>query len=86
MQVAPSMRRLGITASKRVGNAVVRNRMKRAVREWFRHHQGDLERCVDIVVIVRREATMLERNAIDEELSSLARRAKRRDGTTRRSR
>jgi ribonuclease P protein component len=30
--------RLGITVTKKVGNAVVRNRIKRLVREWMRLH------------------------------------------------
>ena len=45
--------RLGVTASRRVGNAVVRNRAKRVVREAFRA-TGDLFReGIDLVVIVR---------------------------------
>ena len=32
--------RLGVVASKRVGNAVARNRGKRRVREWFRRREG----------------------------------------------
>jgi ribonuclease P protein component len=48
--------------------------MKRAVREWFRRHRDELEDGVDIVVIVRREATSLEANALERELSSLTRR------------
>src|SRR5262245_50970309 len=30
--------RLGITVTKKVGNAVVRNRIKRLIREWMRLH------------------------------------------------
>src|ERR1700733_9259689 len=30
--------RLGITVTKKVGNAVVRNRIKRMLREWMRLH------------------------------------------------
>ncbi|NJD39320.1 MAG: ribonuclease P protein component [Geobacter sp.] len=47
--------RLGITASKKTGNAVVRNRLKRIVREFFRHHCTCLPG-VDLNVIVRRQA------------------------------
>ena len=45
--------RLGIAASRKVGNAVVRNRAKRLVRELFRSHKPLIG--IDIVVIPRRE-------------------------------
>lgn len=48
--------RLGVTVSKWVGNAVVRNRVKRHIREWFRHARGELPERSDIVVIARRGA------------------------------
>jgi ribonuclease P protein component len=52
--------RLGIIASRRLGNAVVRNRAKRRVREIFRGEAPDQTRhdgapYVDLVVIPRRE-------------------------------
>jgi ribonuclease P protein component len=46
--------RLGITVGKRVGNAVVRNHVKRRVREWFRHERGRFLTGTEIVVIGRR--------------------------------
>lgn len=50
--VQPEAPRLGIVASKKLGNAVRRNRAKRLIREVFRLSQdrGGLER-VDIIVI-----------------------------------
>jgi ribonuclease P protein component len=45
--------RLGITASRRVGNAVERNRAKRLVREAFRTVRGSWPERADVVVIVR---------------------------------
>jgi ribonuclease P protein component len=51
--------RLGITVSRRVGNAVVRNRIKRRVREWFRRERGRLRDGVDVVVIGRAAAAEL---------------------------
>ena len=48
---APS--RLGITASKQVGGAVIRSRCKRLVREAFRLDPGLVPAGVDLVVIVR---------------------------------
>lgn len=47
--------RLGITASRKTGSSVVRNRVKRYVREYFRLHRN-LFPGVDIHVIVRRKA------------------------------
>ncbi len=55
----PGGARLGITASKRIGNAVVRNRVKRIVREAFRHADGLFERDVEVVVLVRADASGL---------------------------
>jgi len=49
--------RLGLTVSRRVGNAVVRNRVKRRFREVFRTHRERLPGCYDIVVNARTEVT-----------------------------
>lgn len=45
--------RIGITASRKVGNSVVRSRCKRLVREVFRHDPTWLPAGLDLVVIVR---------------------------------
>ena len=45
--------RLGVIASRRVGNAVKRNRGKRIIRELFRSHGANLPPNCDIVVILR---------------------------------
>ena len=46
--------RIGITASRRIGNAVVRNRWKRVVRESFRHIQQTIDGPLDMVFVARR--------------------------------
>jgi len=45
--------RLGISASKKVGNSVVRHRMARLVRESYRLHEDVFRRGFDIVVVAR---------------------------------
>ncbi|MCP4039544.1 MAG: ribonuclease P protein component [bacterium] len=67
----PSCVRLGLSVSRRVGNAVVRNRVKRAIREWFRSSRDHLAENMDIVVIARRGAAMRQPSEIARELDSL---------------
>ncbi|MFK8002681.1 MAG: ribonuclease P protein component [Polyangiales bacterium] len=52
-------RRLGITVTKKIGNAVARNRVKRVVREAFRLHRELFTPDVDIVFIAKRGAPTL---------------------------
>jgi ribonuclease P protein component len=45
--------RLGVVAAKRIGNAVVRSRAKRLMREAFRIHQHALRTPSEIVLVAR---------------------------------
>ena len=45
--------RLGISISRRVGTAPVRNRIKRLLREAFRLHPHNVPRGYDLVIVVR---------------------------------
>jgi len=57
--VAPSRSeksRLGVTASRRVGEAVQRNRIKRLAREFFRRNRQRIKGSWDINLIARKGA------------------------------
>lgn len=45
--------RIGISVSKRVGNSVLRNRVRRRLREAVRPYIGDLPEGTDLVIVGR---------------------------------
>ncbi len=66
---APS--RLGVVASKRIGNAVTRNRGKRKVREWFRTYMDDVDKGSDVVIILRQRAPDQDPTTIAAEIQRI---------------
>ena len=48
--------RLGISVSKKVGNSVVRHRVKRLIKESYRLHEEMFHSSWDIVVVARAES------------------------------
>jgi len=62
------VRRLGLTVSRKVGNAVRRNYVKRRVRAWFRTERDALPPDVEIVVIAQPEAASLRGPEIADSL------------------
>lgn len=46
--------RIGLTVSKRIGNAVVRNRIKRIIRDYFRQNRNLIIKNYDIIVIAKK--------------------------------
>ncbi len=70
--------RFGFTVGKKVGNAVVRNRIKRRLREVARH--SEVARGWDLVVVARGEAASANFQELGLALTSLLRRARLLDG------
>lgn len=73
--------RIGITVSRKVGGAVVRNRVKRMFREIFRYNRATLAPPLDLVVVARpgvheRTSAELEREFL-KRFAELARRLER---------
>ena len=68
----PDRTRLGVTVSRKVGNAVVRSRVKRRIREWFRRDGRALVAGRDVVVIARAAAAALSGADAFAELSRIA--------------
>ena len=64
--------RLGITTSRKVGNAPARNRIRRLVREFFRRHRTRFA-AGDLVVIARPGAHTLSYADVVDELSRACR-------------
>jgi ribonuclease P protein component len=65
--------RLGVTVSKRVGRAVIRNRLKRLVREHFRQHKGLFSDSYDVNVIAKGGTSDLPSRRIREALDAIVR-------------
>jgi ribonuclease P protein component len=66
---------VGITVSKKLGHAVVRNRTRRRIREVYRLNEGRFTPGWDIVVVARTRAVSAEFSKLTDAFLNLAKKS-----------
>lgn len=64
--------RLGLTVSTKLGHAVVRNRIRRRLREIYRQNEQSLKQGFDLVIVARTACVEAPFSALSASFSSLA--------------
>ena len=67
-----SFNRVGVSVSKKVGNSVVRHRIKRLVKEAFRNSEELFNSGLDIVFVAKKSAAKMSYKEAEESLMGLA--------------
>lgn len=67
--------RFGIVTSKKIGNAVIRNRAKRQIREVIRKNLTGIPKGYDVVVVARYNVKEATFELIESDLKRLIRKA-----------
>lgn len=68
--------RLGVITTRKLGNAVVRNRARRLLREVYRLHQHELRGPLDLVLVARSEMVKSNFQKLEREFLACLRRAR----------
>jgi ribonuclease P protein component len=74
-QPAAAPFRLGISVSKKVGTAVVRNRIRRRVKEIVRHHAQDIAHGNEYILIARKPVAEMEYSEMEKSIIHVMKRA-----------
>jgi len=72
MENKQNQNRIGISVSKKVGNSVVRHRVKRLIKESYRLNNGNFIQGYDIIVIARTTAKGKSYREMESALNHLA--------------
>ncbi|MBD2848022.1 ribonuclease P protein component [Paenibacillus sp. IB182496] len=68
--------RMGVSVSKKLGNAVVRNRMRRVLKEIVRLQADRIGKHVDFILIARRPAIGMRSKDLERSVLHVLRKAK----------
>lgn len=67
--------RMGISTSKKIGNAVVRNRLRRMIKEIVRHQADRITDHIDLVFVVRKGAVEMNYKKLTVSVHHIMRKA-----------
>ncbi len=65
--------RIGLSVSKKIGNAVMRNRIKRCIRQAFHELEEQISHNKDFVIIARKPAAEMDYHSIKKSLEHVLR-------------
>jgi len=71
-----NVRRVGFAAGKKLGGAVIRNRVKRLLRESYRLNQFQLMNGIDLILVGRQAAIKADRMEVSKAFIHLCNKAK----------
>jgi len=63
---------LGITVSTKVGKAVVRNKVRRRLKEIYRLHESEMRRGFDLVIVARMKSPSATYQQLEKDFLRLA--------------
>ncbi|MBB6445412.1 ribonuclease P protein component [Bacillus benzoevorans] len=68
--------RIGLSVSKKIGNAVMRNQIKRYIRQAFHEFEGQLHNAADYVIIARKPTAEMDFFEVKKSLTHVLKLAK----------